>query len=150
LVHDRFRLEPLGPEHLEIDYEGIVASADHLDGTMMPTGWMSGDFNFTLDDDVTELHWHAREFRTKSSFAFIAVDSGQHRSLGCAYVNPSERAGFDAEVTCWGRWMDEDPEWDATFFSTIEQWVESQWPFERVVYPGRSISWSDWMLLPPR
>jgi hypothetical protein len=146
----RFRLEPLGPQHLEIDYAAIVATAEHLDGTMAPPGALGETMDFTLDDDLTELHWHAREFRTGSSFAYIAVDRHLDRSLGCCYVNPSEKAGFDAEVTSWGRWMSDEPTWDAEFFELVHEWVTSRWPFDAVAFPGRTMRWSAWLALPSK
>jgi hypothetical protein len=93
LSTERFRLEPLNPTHLEVDYAAIVATADHLDGTMAPPGWLSGDFTFTLDDE---------------------------------------------------------PTWDAALFAIAHQWVTDHWPFERVVYPGRSMPWNKWLALPSR
>ncbi len=146
----RFRLEPLGPAHLDIDVAAIMATAERLDGTMAPPGLIGDELDFTLDDDLTELHWHAREFRFRSSFAYIAVDLDGGRSLGCVYVNPSEKAGFDAEVTSWGRWISDEPTWDAEFFALVREWVEAAWPFHAVAYPGRTISWDDWLALPRR
>jgi hypothetical protein len=150
LEHDRFRLEPLEPQHLGIDHASIIATAEHLDGTMAPPGALGDASNFTLDDDLTELHWHAREFRTRSSFAYIAVDRDVDRSLGCCYVNPSEKTGFDAEVTTWGRWMSDEPGWDAEFFDVVHEWVVAHWPFDAVVFPGRTMPWSAWVELPSK
>jgi hypothetical protein len=147
LEHHRFRLEPLGPQHLDVDYAAIIATAERLDGTMAPPGALGDASGFTLDDDLTELHWHAREFRTGSSFAYIAVDGNDGRSLGCCYVNPSEKVGFDAEVTSWGRWMSDEPSWDAEFFDLVHAWIETHWPFDIVAFPGRTMPWSSWLAL---
>jgi hypothetical protein len=148
LSQARFDLQPMGPRHLDIDYEAIMQTGERLDGTMLPPGWLGDVSLFTRESDLTELHWHAREFSTKSSFAYIAVDSTTTKSLGCVYVNPSEKAGFEAEVTCWCRWMPDQPEWDQQLFTVVQNWMTQSWPFERVVYPGRSMSWAEWKLLP--
>jgi hypothetical protein len=158
LHHPRFDLRPLTPRYLDADFAAIMTTGNRLDGTMAPPGRLGDVSQFTIENDITELHWHAREFSTRSSFAYIAVETGANsaadatgdgRSLGCAYVNPSEKAGFEAEVTCWGLWMEEEPDWDATFFEVIRDWVGTQWPFTQVVYPGRSMSWEQWRLLDP-
>ena len=36
-------------------------------------------------------------------------------------------AGFDAELYAWAT-----------------KWVKTEWPFERVAYPGRAINWGTW------
>jgi hypothetical protein len=36
-------------------------------------------------------------------------------------------AGFDAELYAW-----------------VTRWIETDWPFERVAYPGRAIEWAAW------
>jgi hypothetical protein len=150
LSTDRFALQPLGPEHLDIDYEAIQATGDHLDGAMLPPGWLGDVQLFRIEDDVIELHWHRREFRTRASFAYVAVEHSSGRSLGCAYVNPTDRIGYDAEVTVWGRWLDDEPDWDAKLFALVRHWVMERWPFDRPAFPGRIISWDDWLALPAK
>lgn len=144
LVTQRFTLERLEPKHLERDFEAIAATGDALDGTIAPPGTIGDVAAFTIENDLTELHWHLREFRRRSSFAFIAIETGTGRSLGCAYINPADRSGFDAEVTAWGRSLDGEPTWDADFFAQIRAWVVTQWPFDNPAFPGRQIPWQAW------
>jgi hypothetical protein len=144
LVTQRFTLERLEPKHLERDFEAIAATGDALDGTIAPPGAIGDVTSFTIEEDLTELHWHLREFRRRSSFAFIAIETGTRRSLGCAYINPTDRSGFDAEVTAWGRLLANEPNWDAVFFELIREWVVTQWPFDRPAFPGRAIPWNEW------
>jgi hypothetical protein len=140
-----FRLEPLTRTYLQIDFDAIMATGVHLDGTMVPPGWLGDVDRFTLDDDELELAWHEREFRRGSSYAYIAV-SPEGTSLGCAYVNPSDRATHDAVITSWGRFDPERPGWDSTFFEIIEEWVTTSWPFANPAFPGRRIDWNDWLV----
>ena len=32
--------------------------------------------------------------------------------------------------------------------TAVKQWMEGSWPFERVAYSGRDISWADFEALP--
>ena len=47
----------------------------------------------------------------------------------------------------WVRTSVVDQGLDAILFNTIKEWVAKDWPFEKVAYPGREISWEDWELL---
>jgi len=40
-----------------------------------------------------------------------------------------------------------DQGFDAILFNTIKEWVDNEWPFKKVAYPGREISWEEWGLL---
>jgi len=144
---ERFELAPLGLADLVADYEALMATGDRLDGLLLPPGWIGDVTAFTLADDIVELGWHEREFRTQASFAFIARDLVGTRSLGCAYINPTDRVGYDAEVLTWGRWDPAEPDLDPHLFDTVRTWVHTAWPFQRPAFPGREIPWDDWLSL---
>ena len=55
--------------------------------------------------------------------------------LGCAYIYPTDEPGFEALATCWVR--REAAELDGELFEAVRAWLESDWPFRRVTYPGR-------------
>ena len=50
-----------------------------------------------------DLGWHQKEFQMRSSFDYAAMSPDEERLLGCVYVDPPEKAGFDAEVHYWAR-----------------------------------------------
>lgn len=33
---------------------------------------------------------------------------------------------------------------DEYLYSEVKKWIGLAWPFRKVVYPGRQISWNDW------
>ncbi len=59
--------------------------------------------------------------------------------LGCLYINPTELAGYDAEVFCWVRAS--HVALDGTLYDALRAWIDTAWPFKAVAYPGRSLSW---------
>jgi hypothetical protein len=64
------------------------------------------------------------------------------------YLYPSPHADEDAMGICWARWSADDPDYPATdqqFFSEFQSWVEREWPFTNVVYPGRTVPWEKWL-----
>jgi hypothetical protein len=36
---------------------------------------------------------------------------------------------------------------DAILFNSVKEWIEKDWPFKKVAYPGREISWENWKTL---
>ena len=39
---------------------------------------------------------------------------------------------------------------EAALEKTVRRWIAEAWPFQRVLYPGRDISWDAWAALPQR
>jgi hypothetical protein len=52
LVTEDFRLEPLGPQHNERDYEGWTSSIEHIQATPGFGGSSRPDPRMTLQDDL--------------------------------------------------------------------------------------------------
>jgi len=36
---------------------------------------------------------------------------------------------------------------DDILFNSVKEWIEKDWPFKKVAYPGREIAWEDWKSL---
>ena len=68
------------------------------------------------------------------------MNDDESRCLGCCYINPSDRADYDAVAFYWAR----DVEFEAELGSAFRKFINSSWPFNRVAYPGRDIPWSKW------
>jgi hypothetical protein len=148
LTTSTYRLEPLTNRWVVQDFAAIIESFPHLDGLIGPPGTLPADGEYTIETNVVELGWHEREFRTRSSFAFAAIAPDDQRELGCVYLYPSPHADEDAVGICWARWSADDPDYPATdqqFFSEFQSWVEREWPFTNVVYPGRTVPWEKWL-----
>ena len=79
---------------------------EHLPGFMEPgSRWPEG---LTVEENLIDLAWHHREFTLRHSFAYTVLDPAGERCLGCAYLYPSDRAGFDAMAFYWARGFDAD------------------------------------------
>jgi hypothetical protein len=72
----------------------------------------------------------------------------ESRVLGCVYVDPAEKQGADAEVTLWVRVEEEGTGLEEELERAVREWIAAEWPFERVRWPGREISWEEWDGLP--
>eukprot|EP00977_Amphora_coffeiformis_P017237 scaffold5532_cov180-Amphora_coffeaeformis.AAC.4 len=97
-----FSLTPLSPEHVQEDYEAVVASIDVLQGTF-GNEWPVG---LTTDDNLIDLSWHEREFTLQRSFSWIVREpKGQEGGsyLGCVYIFPEQGCRGKAKVVTWIR-----------------------------------------------
>ncbi len=145
---DRFRLRPLTIHDVVKDYEAVMTSVEHIRATLPLWGWPPDDL--TLEQDLIDLGWHQKEFQMRSSFNYAVMSLDERRLLGCVYVDPPEKAGTDAEVTFWVRADEVETGLEAALEATVRPWVAEVWPFARVSYPGRDISWAEWDALPDR
>jgi hypothetical protein len=149
LEHDRFRLRPLTVHDVVKDYDAVMTSREHLWGQFgQAWGWPPADL--TLEQDLIDLGWHQKEFQRRSSFDYAVMSLDEKRLLGCVYVDPPEKAGYDAEVWLWVRASELASGLDAVLYATVRRWIEERWPFQRVAYPGRELPLDRYDSLPDR
>jgi hypothetical protein len=138
-----FRIRILTVNDVVKDYDAVMCSIDHLRGVFGPSDpWPSSDL--TLEQDLIDLGWHQKEFQIGSSFAFTVMNLDESRCLGCVYVDPSEKAGYDAKVILWVRQSEIRKGLDEKLFSAVKIWLSEEWWFTTVAFPGRQLSWQEW------
>lgn len=125
------------------DYDAVMTSVDHLRGVFGPNSAWPAD-NLTLEQDLIDLGWHQKEFQRRTSFAYTVMNPDESECLGCVYIDPCPKMDYDAEVYLWVRKSAFNKGLDPILFSTIKAWIEKEWPFQNVAYPGREISWEEW------
>jgi len=128
---------------VEKDYDAVISSIDHLKGVFGPDStWPDKDL--TLEQDLIDLAWHHKEFQRRSSFAYTVMAVDESECLGCVYIYPSLLSGYDAEVYLWVRKSAHEKGLDRVLYDAVRQWMDTSWPFDKVAYPGRDISWHKW------
>ncbi len=136
LETDRFRLRMLKATDVELDYDAVMTSIDHLQGVFGKNStWPSKDLTF--EQDRRDLEWHESEFLKRSSFTYTVMNLDETLCLGCLYIFPSRSPDFDADVYMWVRESEFDQGLDPILFITVKNWVIKKWPFEKVRYPER-------------
>ncbi|NNG00280.1 MAG: GNAT family N-acetyltransferase [Desulfobacteraceae bacterium] len=144
-----FRIRMLTINDVVKDYDAVMSSLDHLKDVFGPDNlWPSTEL--TLEQDLVDLGWHQKEFQIGSSFAYTVMKPDETRCLGCVYVDPSEKAGFDAKVILWVRQSAMNEGLDETLFAAVKLWISEEWWFDEVAFPGRQISWREWEALPEK
>ncbi len=129
-ANDDFVLEPLGPAHNERDHVAWTSSIDHIRGTPgfpMEDGW---PMPMSLEDNLRDLEQHAADFAARSGFTYTVLSRTDRDVIGCVYLYPSRREGYDASVRAWVRASHAHLE--GALRRTISKWLASEWPFERV------------------
>ncbi len=140
-----FRLRMLTVNDVVKDYDAVMTSVDHLK-TIWPGGrWPEG---LTLEQDLIDLGWHQREFQTRRSFAYTVVTPSESMVIGCVYIDPTRRRGYDAAVFLWARQSELAGGLEARLYAAVKSWIAKDWPFKKVAFPGRDIAWDAWRSIP--
>jgi hypothetical protein len=134
LVTDDFRLEPLGPQHNDSDYEAWSSSLEHIHAT---PGWETSSWpdDRTLADNLNDLKGHADDFEQRTGFTYTVLDPATEDVIGCVYIYPDKSGQHDARVSSWvqaGRADLDVPLWRA-----VSDWLADDWPFESIAYAER-------------
>ena len=145
LETDEFRLRMLTVNDVVKDYDAVMSSADHLVAIWPGSGWPDG---LTLEQNLIDLGWHQKEFQSRRSFAYTVVTLDETRVIGCVYINPTRKRGYDAEVYLWARESAIGSRPDMELYDAVNKWLEENWPFENMAFPGREIDWDVWNSVP--
>ena len=132
---EAFRLEPLGPQHNDSDYEAWTSSVEHIHTT---PGWETSSWpsDLSLDDNLRDLRRHADDFEKRAGFTYTVLDPATGDVLGCVYIYPDSDEQLDAQVRSWVRAT--RPELDVQLWRAVTDWLADEWPFERVAYAERA------------
>ena len=77
---------------------------------------------------------HADEFNARKAFAYAVLNSEKDTYIGCVYINPTEQESYDCEVYLWVK--DSEFLLDKFLFQSVENWLQEEWPFRRVLIQG--------------
>ena len=143
-----FRIRALTIHDVVKDYEAVMANREHL-WELFGEAWGWPPEDLTLEQDLIDLGWHQKEFQLRSSFNYAVMSPDEKRLLGCFYVDPPEKQGFDAEIYFWARIDLPNGDLESELSEVVRQFISSEWPFSKVAYPGRDITWEEYDKLPP-
>lgn len=133
-----FFLRPLSVQDNEKDYIAVTNSMAYRGGVDKKVK------NLTKQKNLENLKRHEREFKSRKAFTYTVMKLDEASCLGCVYINPPTRGNYDAEVWIWVTKEAYDKGFNSELYRTIKIWLEEDWPFKRVAYPGREISWDTW------
>lgn len=138
-----FKLVPLGPEVVAVDFDAYMSSIEHLQTTFTrSTAWPHKDISSA--DAMRDMETEQARFKARTSFAYAVLTADGRRERGSLYVQPSPAEGYDAVVRMWVTKADYDAGFDAELYKWATDWIRTAWPFRKVAYPGRAIEWAAW------
>lgn len=138
-----FRLEPLGPALVKIDFDAYMSSVEHLQRTFTRSkDWPHAGISDA--DAMLDMQTEAARFAQRESFAYSVLTPDGLRERGCLYVSPSPVPGYDAIVRIWVTKAEFDAGFDKELEAWAHQWIKANWPFRSVAWPGRDIDWTTW------
>ncbi|WP_147917230.1 GNAT family N-acetyltransferase [Ruania zhangjianzhongii] len=136
LVTDRFRLEPLGPQHNEGDLAAWMSSVEHIRSTPgYPDGSWPPPEGYSLERNLADLERHARHFTERKGFTFTVLDPAGADVIGCVYLYPSPSEDDDVSVQSWVRAS--HAELDVPLADALVEWIAADWPWQRLDRYGR-------------
>nr|WP_283105745.1 hypothetical protein [Shewanella kaireitica] len=124
-----------------LDYEAVMSSHLSLQG-MFGTRYMWPKSDMTFEQNTESLRIHKQEFESRVAFAYSVFNSAKNRCLGSIYIDPSQLPQYDCVVYFWIR--DDSLELESTLYQAVLNWLQKQWPFSKIVFPGRSLSLASW------
>ncbi len=132
----RFILVPLGPGLEKLDFDAYMSSIDHLKATFTNGGkWPHP--GITMADALKDVEGEIANFKARKSFTYAVLTKDKRREVGCVYISPSRKPGFEAQVRLWVTKADFDQGADAEVEKLARAWVAAAWPFKTVTWPGR-------------
>ena len=140
LETDGFRLRMLTVNDVVKDFDAVTTSKEHLHDIWAP-GWPE---DLTLEQNLIDLGWHQKEFQRRRSFAYTVVALDESQVLGCVYINPTRKSGYDAVVYLWARQSELASGMETELKAAVKTWLAAKWPFKNPALPGTDISTEEW------
>ena len=136
-----YRLRMLTVNDLVKDYDAVMTSRHDIQGVFGPAStWPEEEMS--MEQDLVDLGWHQKEFQNRSSFAYTVMNLDESLCLGCVYIYPSKQTRTDAVVILWTR---SGSHLGADLLNRVRHWIADEWPFKQVVYPGKYMSWQEYL-----
>lgn len=131
---ERLHLEPLAPEHTELDFAALMGSREHLRSTLHWGSWPREDF--TVEENREDLQRHGDEFEAREAYAYTVLAPDRSRCVGCVYMNPAaDDHPRTISLAYWVIASELENDLDEHLLASVLEWIERDWPFDEVLVP---------------
>jgi|GEM_PF-347496 len=142
-----YKLRPLGPKYAKQDYAAYMSSIEHLQKTFtFSTSWPHA--GLSMADAVKDVEGEQQGFDSRRKFTYAVLNMDESRELGCVYISPSNKQGYDATVRMWVTENQYVIGFEDRLYSEVKAWIKSRWPFDKVAFIGREITREEFRKLP--
>jgi hypothetical protein len=135
LRSELFVIEPLDVRHNLADYAAWTSSIDHIRATPGFAGRTWPDASMSLEENAADLARHAADFADRTGFAYTVLDPASGDVIGCVYIYPPRRSGYDVDVRSWVR--ADHAALDKPLHDLVRRWLAEAWPFQKPDYAER-------------
>ncbi len=146
-VGANYKIVPLGPAVADLDYHAYMSSIEHIRKTE------GGDWprpDLTMEDQAKDMAGEKAQWDGRKSFPFAVLNLEGTKELGCFYLRPSTKQGFDVSVTMWTTKEEFAKGFEDQLYKDMKTWVAEAWPFKKPAWRGREISSEAWSALPDK
>lgn len=144
-----FHFKPLGPKYARQDYDAYMKSIEHLQSTFtFSKSWPHA--GLTMADAIKDVEGEEAGFQARRKFTYSVLNQDESRELGCVYISPSNKEGYDAVVRMWVTADQYAIGFEDRLFEETKAWIGAKWPFRKVAYVGREIRREDFRKLPDK
>ena len=130
-----FVIEPLDVRHNVADHAAWTSSIDHIRATPGFAGRTWPSRPMSLEENTADLVKHARDFASRTGFAYTVLDPASGDVIGCVYFYPPRRSGYDVDVRSWVR--ADHAALDKPLHDLVRRWLAEAWPFQKPDYAER-------------
>ena len=146
LETNEFRLRMLSVHDVIKDFDAVTSSAGELRSFWPNSSWPK---DLTIEQNLIDLGWHQKEFQRRSSFTYTVIELDESRVLGCVYIYPALKTGYDTEIYLWTRPSQQIPKvTPGSLEQVVRSWLTEVWPFKKPAFPGLDITWDEWERVP--
>ena len=140
-------LRPIRAADTELDMPAVMGSQARL-WSIYGEAWGWPPATMTAEQDREDLQHHADEMETHESFNYALFDADETELIGCCYIDPTDKAGADADISWWVRDEYVGSAVERALDDLVPRWIAEDWPLERPRYVGRDLSWEEWLAIP--
>jgi virginiamycin B lyase len=101
-----------------------------------------------LSEEYGSLKRHEWELVRNIAFSWAVCTPDQSEELAFVQIFPSPKQGYDAMVRMVVTNHGIEAGLDKVIEAPVKEWIKTQWPFQKVGYPGRDIPTETWNALP--
>ena len=148
-VKGTYKLKPLGPMYARQDYAAYMGSITHLQRTFsFSTKWPHA--GISMAEAVKDVEEEEAGFKARKKFTYAVLNPNESKELGCVYVSPSPKQGYDAQVRLWVIETSAATGFDKRLAQDVRGWLQAKWPFKKVAIIGYEISREEYAKLPDK
>ena len=142
-------LRPIRADDVDLDLPAVLGSRRRL-WDLYGEAWGWPPEGMTHEQDRADLARHEAETAAHESFNYALFDAGETQLLGCVYVDPTRKAGHDAEVSWWvvDHLVGSDVE--RALDELVPRWLAADWPLTAPAFVPRDVPWAQWAQRPER